>query len=115
MSSVHEDGNCSRGRNEEMKSSVLRDGDVERTAGDALVSPFDDEDVAALFLHRVRDVVHPAAHVFDVHLLTGRLRPMNANHQHVGTCFTAVDCERVLLTYEGLGQTGPSGDDFAGV
>lgn len=70
----------------EMKSSVLRDGDVEGTAGHVLVPPFDDEDVAALFFNCVRDVVHPVAHVFDVHLLAGRLRPVNAHHQHVGAC-----------------------------
>lgn len=69
-----------------MKSSVLRDGDVEGTAGDVLVAPFDDEDVAALLFDGVGDVVHPVAHVFDVHLLAGRLRPVNAHHQHVGAC-----------------------------
>lgn len=31
------------------------------------------------------------------------------------TCFAAVHCERVLLTYEGLRQAGASGDDFTGV
>lgn len=77
---------CSGVTDIEMKSSVLRDGDVEGTARDVLVPPFDDEDVAALFFDGVRDVVHPVAHVFDVHLLAGRLRPVNANHQHVGAC-----------------------------
>lgn len=99
----------------EMKSSGLRDGDVEGTAGDVLVAPFDDEDVAALFFDCIRDVVHPVAHVFDVDLLAGRLWPVNAHHQHVGACFAAVHCERVLLTYEGLRQAGASGDDFTGV
>lgn len=70
----------------EMKSSGLRDGDVEGTAGDVLVAPFDDEDVAALFFDCIRDVVHPVAHVFDVDLLAGRLWPVNAHHQHVGAC-----------------------------
>lgn len=73
-------------RNVEMKVSVLRDGDVEGTAGDVLVPPFDDEDVASLFFDSVRDIVHPVAHVFDVHLLAGRLRPVNTHHQHVGAC-----------------------------
>lgn len=73
-------------RDKEMKSSVLRDSDVEGAAGDVLIPPLDDEDVAALFFDSVRDVVHPVAHVFDVHLLAGRLRPMNAHHQHVGAC-----------------------------
>lgn len=114
---------------------------MEGTAGDVLVPPFDDEDVAALLLDRVRDVVHPVAHVFDVHLLAGCLRPVDPHHQHVGayrvmttslnvlilrmgkdsvvsaflTCFAAVDCERVLLTYEGLRQAGTSGDNFTSV
>lgn len=92
--------NCRGGTDIEMKSSVLRDGDVEGTAGDVLVPPLHDEDVAALFFDRVRDVVHPVAHVFDVHLLTGRLRPVDAHHQHVGSCFAAVDCERVFLANE---------------
>lgn len=87
---------------EDVQSSVLRHSDVERTSGDVLVTPLHDQDVAALFLHRVRHVVHPAAHVFDVDLLTGRLRPMDADHQHVGSCFAAVDRKRVLLTDEGL-------------
>lgn len=77
---------CSAEMDMKMKSSVLRDGDVERTAGDVLVPPFDDEDVAALFFDGVGDIVHPVAHVFDVHLLAGRLWPVNANHQHVGAC-----------------------------
>lgn len=70
----------------DIKSSVLGDGDVEGTPGDVLVPPLDDEDVAALFFDGVRDVVHPVAHVFDVHLLAGRLRPVDADHQHVGSC-----------------------------
>lgn len=123
------------------RSSGLRDGDVEGTARDVLVPPFDDEDVAALLLDRVRDVVHPVAHVFHVHLLAWRLGPVDPHHQHVGacrvmntpvsvfilrmekdsvvsvvlTCFAAVNCEGVLLTYEGLGQAGTSGDDFTRV
>lgn len=124
-------------RRTQTRSSVLGDGDVEGTAWDVFVPPFDDEDVAALILDRVCDVVHPVAHVFDVHLLTGRLRPVDPHHQHVGacrvvktsvnvfilrmekdsvvlvlTCFAAVNCEHVLLTYEGLRQAGTSGDDF---
>lgn len=69
-----------------MKSSILRDGDVEGTAGDVLVPPLHNEDVAALFFDCVCDVVHPVAHVFDVHFLAGRLRPVDAYHQHVGAC-----------------------------
>lgn len=59
---------------------------MEGTARDVLVPPFDDEDVAALLFDRVCDVVHPVAHVFDVDLLAGRLRPVNTHHQHVGAC-----------------------------
>lgn len=67
---------------------VLRDDDVERTSWYVLVPPLHDEDVAALFLHRVRYVVHPVAHVFDVDFLTGRLWPVDTDHQHVGACRT---------------------------
>lgn len=77
---------CSGGTDTEMKSSVLRDSDVEGTAGDVLIPPFDDEDVAALLFDGVGDVVHSVAHVFDVHLLAGRLWPVDAHHQHVGAC-----------------------------
>lgn len=59
---------------------------MERTAGNILISPLDDEDVAALLLHRVGDVVHPVAHVFDIDLLTGCFWSMNTDHQHVGAC-----------------------------
>lgn len=59
---------------------------MERTAGNVLISPLDDEDVAALLLDRVGDVVHPVAQVFDIHLLTGSFWSMNTNHQHVGAC-----------------------------
>lgn len=67
----------------------LRDSDMERTAWDVLIPPFDDQDVAALFFHGVRYVVHPVTQVFHIDLLAGRLRPMDANHQHVGTCRVA--------------------------
>lgn len=59
---------------------------MEGAAGDMVVSPFDDQDVASLLLDGVRHVVHPVSHVFDVHLLAGRLGPMDADHQHVGAC-----------------------------
>lgn len=75
-----------RSRDAEMNTLVSRDGDVERTAGDVFITPLDDEDVAALFFDCVRDVVHPVAHVLDVNLLTGRLRPVDTHHQHVGAC-----------------------------
>lgn len=57
---------------------------MEGTAWDILIPPFDDEDVAALFFDGVRYVVHSVTHVFDIHLLAWRLRPMDTNHQHVG-------------------------------
>lgn len=69
-----------------MKSSVLRDSDVEGTAGDILVPPLHDEDVAALLFDCVRHVVHPVAHVFDVYFFAWRLWPVDAHHQHVGAC-----------------------------
>lgn len=73
---------------EENRNNILRlwDADVERTAGNILVSPLDNEDVAALLLDRVGDVVHPVAHVFDIHLLTGCFWSVNTHHQHVGAC-----------------------------
>lgn len=70
------------------------DGDVEGAAGDALVPPLDDQDVAALLFHRVRHVVHPVAQVFDVDLLAGRLRPVDPDHQHVGACGVQVEVSR---------------------
>lgn len=69
-----------------MKMGASGDGDVEGTARDVLVTPLDDEDVAALLFDGVGDVVHPVAHVFDVDLLAGGLGPMDAHHEHVGTC-----------------------------
>lgn len=69
-----------------MKSSVLRDGDMERTARDVLISPLHNEDVAALLFNSIRDIVHPVAHVFDVHFLAGCLRPVDTDHQHVCAC-----------------------------
>lgn len=73
-------------RLETVKSSVLRDGDMKRTAGDVLVSPLHNEDVAALLFNGIRDIVHPVAHVFDVHFLAGCLRPVDTDHQHVCAC-----------------------------
>lgn len=114
------------------------DGDVEGTPGDALVPPLDDEDVAALLSHGVGDVVLPVSCVFDVNLIARRLWPVDADHQHVGscgdrdtgvaishtgvscpslpvlTCFAAVHCEGVL-THEGSRQPGAAGNDFTGV
>ena len=62
------------------KSSVLQDSDMEGTARDVLIPPFDDEDVAALLFDCVCDVVHLVAHVFDVHLLAGPLWTVNTHH-----------------------------------
>lgn len=69
-----------------MGSTVLRDGEVEGTAGDVLVPPLDNKDVAALLFDGVGHVVRSVSHVFDVDLLTGSLWPVDAHHQHVNTC-----------------------------
>lgn len=58
----------------------LRDSDMEGTARDILIPPFDNENVIALFFDGVCDIVHPVAHVFDIHLFTGGPRPVDANH-----------------------------------
>lgn len=99
-----------RGEYKEMEQSILGDGDMKGAAGDVLLPPFDDEDVVALLLDRVGDVVHPVAHVFDVDLFTGGLWTMDPHHQHVSACFAAVYSEGVLLAHEGLGQAGAPGD-----
>lgn len=66
---------------------------MEGAAGNVLVPPLDDEDVAALLLDGVGDVVHPVAHVLDVHLLAGRFWSVDADHQHVGACGDARSAE----------------------
>lgn len=63
-----------------MKGSGLWDGDVEGTAGDVLVPPLHNENIAALLFDGVRDIVHPVAHVLDVDLLTGRFGSVNTHH-----------------------------------
>lgn len=52
---------------------------------DIVITPFDDDSVAALLLDSVGDVIQLVTHVLDKHLLTGGVRPMHTHHQHVGT------------------------------
>lgn len=53
--------------------------------GDIVVTPFDNDGVAALVLDSVGDVVELVAHMLDIHLLAGGMRSMHSHHQHVGT------------------------------
>lgn len=85
-----------------MDESILGDGDMEGAAGDIFIPPFDDEDVVALFFDGVGDVVHPVAQMFNIDLFTRGLGSMYPHHQHVSSCFAAIYCEGVLLSYKGL-------------
>lgn len=51
---------------------------------DVVVTPFDDDSVAALVLDGVGDVIELVAHVFDIHLLAGSVGSVHAHHEHVG-------------------------------
>lgn len=53
--------------------------------GDNVITPFDNDGVAALVLDGVGDVIELVAHVLDIHLLTGSMGSMHAHHEHVGT------------------------------
>lgn len=64
----------------------LVDIDVEGAAGDVLVAPLDNQDVAASVLHTVTDGVFVATLVADVHFLTRVCGAHHAHHQHVHTC-----------------------------
>lgn len=56
-----------------------------RAPGDVVITPFDDDRVAALVLDNVGDVIELVAHVLDIHLLTGSMGSMHTHHQHVCT------------------------------
>ena len=57
---------------------------------DIVITPFNDDGVAALVLDGVGDVIELVTHVLDVHLLTGSMWSMHAHHQHVGTWMRTV-------------------------
>lgn len=50
---------------------------------DVVVTPFDDDSVAALVLDSVGDVIELVAHVFDIDLLTRSMGSVHAYHEHV--------------------------------
>lgn len=56
-----------------------------RAPGDVVVSPFDDDRVAALVLDGVGDVIKLVSRVLDIHFLAGSMGSMHTHHQHVGT------------------------------
>lgn len=84
------------------RSSVLRDGDMKRTARDTFIPPLHNEDVAALFFNGVCHVVHPVAHVFNVYLFTGCYGTMDTNHQHVYTCWAQTVSSRMYIFFSFL-------------
>lgn len=49
-----------------------------------VITPFDNDSVAALVLDSVGDVIELVAHVFDIHLLTRSMGSVHAHHEHVG-------------------------------
>ena len=81
--------------------------------GDVVVTPFDDDSVAALVLDGVGDVIELVAHVLDVHLLAGSMGSMHAHHQHVGTWTEQGERDLVFAVYKictGLCVCAPSLD-----
>lgn len=65
------------------------DNDVVGAARDVRVPPFDHQDVLALLLQLITDVVHAVTHMFDQDLLTGNLWTINADQEHVPPCVHA--------------------------
>lgn len=59
-------------------------------SGDIVISPFNNDSVAALVLDGVGDVIELVTHVLHIHLLAGSLWSVHAHHQHVGTWTRAV-------------------------
>lgn len=57
-----------------------------RASRDVVVTPLDDDGVAALVLDGIGDIVKLVARVLDVHLLAGGVGSVHAHHQHVGSC-----------------------------
>lgn len=65
------------------------DNDVVGAARDVRVSPFDHQDVLALLLQLVTDVVHAVTHMFDQDLLAGNLWAIDTDQEHVPPCIQA--------------------------
>lgn len=51
---------------------------------DTVVTPFNNDGVAALVLDGVGDIIELVPHVLDIHFLAGALRSVHTHHQHVG-------------------------------
>lgn len=52
---------------------------------DTVIPPLDDDGVVVLVFDSVGDVVQAVAHVFNVHLFTGRPGTVHSHQQHVST------------------------------
>lgn len=74
------------GRGEAWAQSVLGRDHFVWTPGNIVITPFDDDLVAALVLDGVGDIIKLVAHMLDIDLLAGGMGSVHAYHQHVGTC-----------------------------
>lgn len=91
------------------------DSEVVRASWDVLIAPFYHQDVLALLLELVGDVVEAVAQVFHQDFLTWNFRPINSNQQHVPPCFAAVYTKAVLLANKSFGETQAFSNHSTGI